>query len=575
MLLEDHRRRAVAGGVDIITGARVHSAQRLGTGWELGAGQEGFQSAVVVNAAGAWADELAVLSGVEKLGLQPYRRTAAIVDVENPLPEACPMVAAADDSFYFRPDNGQVLISPAEHVPSGPEDARPYPGDVERLDRPAQHDHDARDPGRPHGLDGAADGGGRRHPGGGVRRRGHRILLARRPGRVRLPDLLRHRRTGRRPDPGRQGPPALAPAVPRPASQSGIPDSGGAGRDPLVHPALKNGSMSTLITNIAELMTQDAEHRVLRDAAVVIEGERISWLGPAADAPAADEAVDAGGRALLPGWVDSHTHLIFAGDRTAEFEARMAGESYSAGGIAVTTGATRSTSDFDLTRLAMGRVAEAVSQGTTYLETKTGYGLDVENEARSARIASTVADEVTYLGAHLVPAGMDAEEYTELVCGPMLAAVRPYVRWADVFCEQGAFNEDQSRRVLQACKDAGLGLRVHGNQLGEGPGVRLAVEFGAASVDHVNYLSAADVDALAGSWSGWDAGRRQRHAGHRGHLPAGLRPFHPAAAGAGPGTARRRRAAGAGVQLQPRHVLHQLHGVLRHHRRAADAAERP
>jgi len=263
--------------------------------------------------------------------------------------------------------------------------------------------------------------------------------------------------------------------------------------------------MSTLITNIAELMTQDAEHRVLRDAAVVIEGERISWLGPAAGAPAADERVDAGGRALLPGWVDSHTHLIFAGDRTAEFEARMAGESYSAGGIAVTTGATRSTSDFDLTRLAMGRVAEAVSQGTTYLETKTGYGLDLENEARSARIASTVADEVTYLGAHLVPAGMDAEEYTELVCGPMLTAVRPYVRWADVFCEQGAFNEDQSRRVLLACKAAGLGLRVHGNQLGEGPGVRLAVEVGAASVDHVNYLSASDVDALAGSWSGWDA----------------------------------------------------------------------
>jgi len=264
--------------------------------------------------------------------------------------------------------------------------------------------------------------------------------------------------------------------------------------------------MSTLITNIAELMTQDADHRVLSDAAVVIEGERISWLGPAADAPAADEAVDAGGRALLPGWVDSHTHLIFAGDRTAEFEARMAGESYSAGGIAVTTGATRSTSDFDLTRLAMGRVAEAVAQGTTYLETKTGYGLDVENEARSARIASTIADEVTYLGAHLVPAGTDAEEYTDLVCGPMLAAVRPYVRWADVFCERGAFTEDQSRRVLKACKDAGLGLRVHGNQLGEGPGVRLAVEFGAASVDHVNYLSAADIDALAGSWSGWENG---------------------------------------------------------------------
>ncbi|BCW18671.1 imidazolonepropionase [Arthrobacter sp. NtRootA9] len=263
--------------------------------------------------------------------------------------------------------------------------------------------------------------------------------------------------------------------------------------------------MSTLITNIAELMTQDLEHRVLKDAAVVVEGERIAWIGPAASAPAADAAVDAGRRAMLPGWVDSHTHLLFAGDRTAEFEARMAGESYSAGGIAVTVDATRATSDFDLTRLALGRVAEAVSQGTTYLETKTGYGLTVEEEARSARIASTAADQATYLGAHLVPAGMDAGEYTDLVCGPMLAAVRPFVQWADVFCETGAFTEEQSRRVLAACRDAGLGLRVHGNQLGEGPGVRLAVELGAASVDHVNYLSGADVEALAGTWSDWDA----------------------------------------------------------------------
>lgn len=263
--------------------------------------------------------------------------------------------------------------------------------------------------------------------------------------------------------------------------------------------------MSTLITNIAELMTQDLEHRVLKDAAVVIEGERISWIGAAAHAPAADDAVDAGGRAMLPGWVDSHTHLLFAGDRTAEFEARMAGESYSAGGIAVTVNATRATSDFDLTRLALARVDEAVSQGTTYLETKTGYGLDVEHEAASARIASTVADQVTYLGAHLVPAGQDPDDYTNLVCGPMLEAVRPYVQWADVFCEEGAFTAEQSRRVLLACRDAGLGLRVHGNQLGEGPGVQLAVELGAASVDHVNYLADGDVEALAGTWSRWDA----------------------------------------------------------------------
>ena len=263
--------------------------------------------------------------------------------------------------------------------------------------------------------------------------------------------------------------------------------------------------MSTLITNIAELMTQDLEHRVLKDAAVVIEGERISWIGAGASAPAADDAVDVGGRAVLPGWVDSHTHLLFAGDRTAEFEARMAGEAYAAGGIAVTMDATRATSDFDLTRLALGRVDEAVLQGTTYLETKTGYGLDVEHETRSARIASTVADQVTFLGAHLVPAGQDPEEYASLVCGPMLAAVRPFVQWADVFCEEGAFTAEQSRRVLLACRDAGLGLRVHGNQLGEGPGVQLAVELAAASVDHVNYLNAGDVDALAGTWTGWDA----------------------------------------------------------------------
>jgi imidazolonepropionase len=299
--------------------------------------------------------------------------------------------------------------------------------------------------------------------------------------------------------------------------------------------------MSTLITNIAELMTQDREHRVLKDAAVVIDGERIAWIGAAGHAPAADVAVDAGGRAVLPGWVDSHTHLVFAGDRSAEFEARMAGDPYSAGGIAVTMDATRRTSDFDLTRLAMGRVAEAVSQGTTYLETKTGYGLDTEHEARSARIASTVADEVTYLGAHLVPDGSDADAYTELVCGPMLDAVRPYVRWADVFCEEGAFTAGQSRQVLQACRDAGLGIRVHGNQLGEGPGVQLAVELGAASVDHVNYLSDNDVAALAGSWSGWDSG-----AGTRGTvatcLPAcDLSTRQPLAPG--------RRLLDAGVQL--------------------------
>jgi imidazolonepropionase len=266
---------------------------------------------------------------------------------------------------------------------------------------------------------------------------------------------------------------------------------------------------SLLITNIGELMTQDPARGsggVLHQAAVLLEGERISWLGPAAAAPAADSAYDAGGRAVLPGWVDSHTHLVFAGDRTAEFEARMAGQSYQAGGIAVTVAATRAAGDDELTRLLQARVAEAAAGGTTYLETKTGYGLDVAQEARSARIAAAVADQVTFLGAHLVPAGIGADEYTGLVCGEMLAAVRPYVQWADVFCERGAFTEEQSRRVLAACREVGLGLRVHGNQLGAGPGVALAVEFGAASVDHVNFLPDADVELLAGAWAGWDTG---------------------------------------------------------------------
>jgi len=263
--------------------------------------------------------------------------------------------------------------------------------------------------------------------------------------------------------------------------------------------------MSLLITNIGELTTQDAERRVLTDAAVVVEDGRFAWIGAAADAPAADEMHDAESRAGLPGWVDSHTHLLFAGDRSAEFEARMAGQAYAAGGISVTMNATRAADDYDLTRMLLGRVAEAAAGGTTYLETKTGYGLSVEEERRHARIASTVVDQVTYLGAHLVPPGADADEYTELVCTDMLEAVKPYAQFADVFCERGAFDEEQSRRVLTACRDAGLGLRVHGNQLGPGPGVRLAVEFGASSVDHVNYLEPADVELLAGTWSGWDA----------------------------------------------------------------------
>lgn len=261
---------------------------------------------------------------------------------------------------------------------------------------------------------------------------------------------------------------------------------------------------TTVITNISELTTIDPEQRVLHQAAVVIEGEQIAWVGRADQAPPADKRVDAGGRAMLPGWVDSHTHLVFAGDRSAEFEARMAGESYAAGGINVTTGATRSASDPELSALIRERVAEAVAGGTTFLETKTGYGLEVEQEARHARLAAAEVDTVTFLGAHLVPKGTDPDAYLAEVTGPMLTAALPYVQWADVFCETGAFTEDQSRQVLEACAEAGLGLRVHGNQLQQGPGVKLAAEMSAASVDHVNHLSGQDIDLLAATWSDWD-----------------------------------------------------------------------
>lgn len=259
--------------------------------------------------------------------------------------------------------------------------------------------------------------------------------------------------------------------------------------------------MSTFITGISELRTV-SKLGTIKDAAMLIDDGVVAWVGPATDAPAEAgqaEPVDVGNRAVLPGWVDSHTHMVFDGNRAEEFEARMAGESYAAGGIAVTMEATRSAGEDRLDQLVAQRVAAAHALGTTTFETKTGYGLNVESEAEAARVASRHVDEVTFLGAHLVPPGEDAEAYLEQVVGPMLDAVKDHVQWIDVFCERGAFDEAQSRRVLEAGKAAGLGVRVHGNQLGEGPGVKLAVEQGAASVDHVNYLSDEDIQLLAGS----------------------------------------------------------------------------
>ena len=260
---------------------------------------------------------------------------------------------------------------------------------------------------------------------------------------------------------------------------------------------------SHLVTGIGELVTHDPRFDgPLLDAALVAQDGVVVWVGPSSEQPAADTRTDLAGAAVVPGFVDSHTHLVFAGDRSAEFEARLAGTLYTVGGIATTVAATRAASDDDLRRRLAALVAEARAQGTTTIEIKSGYGLDVDTEERLLRLAREVTTETTFLGAHVVPPGIDRAAYLALVTGPMLAACAPHARWADVFCEPAspvAFDGDEAREVLVAAQAAGLGLRVHGNQLGPGPGAQLAVELGAASVDHCTYLTDADVDALAGS----------------------------------------------------------------------------
>lgn len=277
--------------------------------------------------------------------------------------------------------------------------------------------------------------------------------------------------------------------------------------------------MAILLTGISELITCDGTLAgadqseglgLLRDAAVVVGAEfedsptMVHWVGPAAQAPAADWSIDLGGQAVLPGFVDSHSHLVYAGDRSAEFAARMTGQPYDGGGIATTVAATREATDSELRALLTARIDELRSQGTTTVEVKSGYGLTTEDEVRALRVAREVTDETTFLGGHVVPPEFrdDRAAYVDLVAGEMLAAAAPYARWVDVFCEPHsphAFDGDEARAILTAGREAGLGLRVHGNQLGHGPGVQLAVELGAVSVDHCTYLSAEDVDALAGS----------------------------------------------------------------------------
>jgi imidazolonepropionase len=263
---------------------------------------------------------------------------------------------------------------------------------------------------------------------------------------------------------------------------------------------------SLLVDGIGLLVTNDpalgeGPLGLRRDAAVAIEGERVVWVGGSADAPAADVRIDAAGRCAMPGFVDSHAHLVFAGDRAEEFAARMRGEPYAAGGIRTTVAATRAASDITLTANVVRLTAEARAAGTTTMEIKSGYGLTVGDEERGLRVAASVTEETTFLGAHVVPPEYAdrPDDYVALVAGVMLDACAPLARWADVFCERGAFDVDATREILTAASARGLGTRVHANQLGPGPAVRLAVELGAASADHCTYLDHHDIAALSGS----------------------------------------------------------------------------
>ena len=259
-----------------------------------------------------------------------------------------------------------------------------------------------------------------------------------------------------------------------------------------------------MIDNIGSLITNDptigrGPLGILEHACVVIVDGAVTHVGGAG--AIADERIDADGACVLPGFVDSHTHLVFAGDRAEEFTARMAGQPYDGGGIRTTTEATRNTPTDELDRLVRRRLDEAHRAGTTTIEIKSGYGLNVDDEARSVEIARRHTAESTFLGAHLLPTEFAGrpDDYIDLVCTDMLDAAAPNAAWIDAFCETGAFDADQCRAVLEAGRAAGLGLRLHGNQLGHGPGVQLAVECGCASVDHCTYLSDADIEALAGS----------------------------------------------------------------------------
>ena len=296
--------------------------------------------------------------------------------------------------------------------------------------------------------------------------------------------------------------------------------------------------MTTLLRNIGELVTNDPRwgdrFGILHDAALEWSEGVVTWVGSDSDAQSresnATEVLDAEGRAVIPGFVDSHTHIAFAGERSLEFAARMAGTAYSAGGINTTVAATRAATDDELRELIGGRISEMRAQGTTTVEVKTGYGLTIEHEVRLARITREFTDHVTFLGAHVVPEEYvgRTDDYVDLVCGEMLDAVDSFVTAIDVFCEDGAFSVDQSRRILEAGAERGLRTHIHAAQLGSSTSVQMAIESGVASIDHGTFVTDVDVHALCKSGAvltllpGSDFSTRQPYPDARRFIHAGV-----------------------------------------------------
>ncbi|MEO8349392.1 MAG: imidazolonepropionase [Acidobacteriota bacterium] len=280
-------------------------------------------------------------------------------------------------------------------------------------------------------------------------------------------------------------------------------------------------SLATPIGKTARRGREQGDIRRIREPAVRAEGGVLTFVGTEADyrrefaGRPADVTVDAGGRTLLPGFVDAHTHPVWTGDRGEEIGRRLAGESYSAiaangGGILATVRATRAASDGELSSTVRRRLRSMLAHGTTTCEAKSGYGLTVEDEIRALRLLRTLGQDPdlpaivpTLLAAHEVPPEFREQrhEWVRLVAEEIVprAAREGLARFCDVFCEEGVFTVEESRTILEAGRRAGLGLRVHADELARSGGTLLAAELGAASADHLLFAGDEEVAALARS----------------------------------------------------------------------------